>query len=59
MYSDLCLGLGKGHIALLGLLDLSTVFDMVNHEIFAEMAGIVIWYNWSSIELDEVLHHRP
>ena len=33
MYSDLCLALGKGHIALLGFLDLSAEFDTVDHEI--------------------------
>ena len=33
MYSNLCLDLGKGHIVLLGLLDLSVAFDTVDHEI--------------------------
>ena len=32
VYSDLYLVLGKGHIVLLGLLDLSAIFDTVDHE---------------------------
>ena len=33
VYPDLCLALGKGHVALLGLPDLSAEFDTVEHEI--------------------------
>ena len=32
VYSDLCLALGKGHIILLGLLDLGAISDTVDHE---------------------------
>ena len=33
VYSDLNMALGKGYVALLGLLDLSTAFDTVYHNV--------------------------
>ena len=36
MYSDLNMNLGKGHVALLGLLDLSAAFDTVDHDVLVK-----------------------
>ena len=62
VYSDLCLALeGKGHLIILELLDLSAAFDTFDYDILlkCEVPGNIVWHNWDSLGLNEVLYHWP
>ena len=55
-YSDLCFSFGKGHIVLLRLLDRSSAFDIVDHEILLKylessygITGAPLSWMWSYI----------
>ena len=51
------MALGKGHVALLGLLDLSAAFDTVDHDVLLKRLGL-IWCVWYTSQMEEVAYCR-
>ena len=58
VYADLNMAIGKGHVDLLGLMDLSAAFDTADHEITVATQGPTCDVQHSS-QMDAVICHWP
>ena len=52
------MALGKGHVALLGLLDLRAAFDTVEHDVLLKRFEVSLGALWYTSQMDEVVFYR-